>query len=1366
MVAALLASSAPAQASFTRHFLRQITRAENLPGPPETLNTKPCTEAEAAAPGSPCLNPSQVGVNAENDLLVENNTSAGGAIDKLASAPAGNGFIPPPESGSLPGAFGRRTETCFMAECTVYVTESGGTATAVKRFKKVGLGEEPDEFTCGAACASYVKGNEIVGRPSGTGCGESFAQFADGEVRDPTVDSKGDIYVRVPPCNSVFEYEASGKYLQAFDVGTNPEVPTLGPELGRGETQGIALDPISGHLLVSVFGLLPVAGGKKVGAVDEFDRETGKFVDQLTQTSEGGRVQDAGSLAVDSLGDVYLADPEQRVVDVWESGAYFPTVKLGATTGRTETSAVLTGSVDPEQEGNSPKASVTECFFQYVPQKQYEEEKGSFTGVTVQQEASCVPAAGSIKEAGVTAVSAKLTGLQAGVTYRYRLVATTDKTKNGGTSDSEALAFTAPHAPEVISSAAQNVSSTFADLHAQINPLGAATSYHFEYDTRAYAAGEGPHGTTIPVPDATIGEGGPTGSAAEAVLQHIGPLTPATTYYFRVVAVNEAGSTVGPDRAFTTLAEARPGLPDNRGYEIVTPIDKQGGSDMFDEPVDPNGNVEDKHSGGVPSETGEAFLFKTESTFGEFPFGLGGDYVFRREPANGKWSFTSLASPSLGVQGPVNGVVFDPADFSRVAFNDGLGTQVGEQGIHVANLLGPPGAGGLCQGMGTLQAAVSLGCYLKLYEGTTAVHAHPTTEGSDTTFVGGSQDLEHVILESKSAATCPDPLAAAEKVTHGNVLCESTGGYETLEDGEVRPALQLVNLAPGSESTPTSTCGAAIAAGGPAFGSAHNAVSGDGSRVFFTSPDPPEATAPVSGPGCWNGDPNERGEGVPVHAPQLYARVETGDGAHEVLDVSEPEPGVTETGGPGGLPLQYPAVYVGASADGSKVFFLTRTWMTQNHPEGHDSELYECEIPLEEGPPACKLSRVSVPIHEAGKPGAGTGAQALFVPAVSADASTVYFTAFSVLAPGSTRYTPEVKEGTAEVKEGTAEVKEGTVNLYRYDTLSGTTSYVAPVDVNDYTDEPECAPGIPIRSGLGGIGPCSLVDWYTTPDGRYLLFGASTSIEGYNAVAGGCAEHYLPFTQGLVDGRCSELYRYSAAAAERGEPAVVCVSCGSSGADSAGNAEFARSGAFFGPASGAVRAMSNDGSYVFFDTLAPLVPQATNHTLDTYEWHEGRVSLIGSGTDPAPTFFLGYSPYEYTPAGASKPVKVEGGNVFIGTHAKLLPQVTNSVGNIYDARVCESESPCIAPPAGETAQCEGGACQTPPALPLFQSPATNTLSSSGNITAEPSAPKPKAKPKPKCKKVKKRGKEKTVCAGPEKKAKAKKSAHTNRRASR
>ena len=54
-------------------------------------------------------------------------------------------------------------------------------------------------------------------------------------------------------------------------------------------------------------------------------------------------------------------------------------------------------------------------------------------------------------------------------------------------------------------------------------------------------------------------------------------LQPATTYYYRVMATNARGSAVGdpqPD-TFTTLPSPA-GLPDGRGWELVSPADKHG----------------------------------------------------------------------------------------------------------------------------------------------------------------------------------------------------------------------------------------------------------------------------------------------------------------------------------------------------------------------------------------------------------------------------------------------------------------------------------------------------------------------------------------------------------------------------------------------------------------------------------------------------------------------------------------------------------------------------------------------------------------------------------------------------------------------
>ena len=158
------------------------------------------------------------------------------------------------------------------------------------------------------------------------------------------------------------------------------------------------------------------------------------------------------------------------------------------------------------------------------------------------------------------------------------------------------------------------------------------------------------------------------------------------------------------------------------------------------------------------------------------------------------------------------------------------------------------------------------------------------------------------------------------------VLCCANGpvAMKLCQTAKSSPRYRLVNVAPGEEAQPASECGAslgleAVQEGG---GLAHNAVSENGSRVFFTAPDPAAAN---KGKGCWNGSTAEEEGQAPVNAPQLYARIETGEGSHEVLEVSAPEEGVKEAGH---APVRYPAIYTGASTDGSKVFFLTRTELT------------------------------------------------------------------------------------------------------------------------------------------------------------------------------------------------------------------------------------------------------------------------------------------------------------------------------------------------------------------------------------------------------------------------------------------------------
>ena len=168
------------------------------------------------------------------------------------------------------------------SECFVYVSLRG-TDPTVHAVKKLNSRGQPVAFAYATACAQdnckYVNGNELNGRPAGTGCGDTFT-LTEHPAAD-AVDAEGNIYVAVPPCARIFEYRASGEYVQAFEL-EREEVPRLEGQVGLPE--GIAVNPVSNHLLVVV--TADRHNGTTAHALYEFDTETGEFVSEITEASE------------------------------------------------------------------------------------------------------------------------------------------------------------------------------------------------------------------------------------------------------------------------------------------------------------------------------------------------------------------------------------------------------------------------------------------------------------------------------------------------------------------------------------------------------------------------------------------------------------------------------------------------------------------------------------------------------------------------------------------------------------------------------------------------------------------------------------------------------------------------------------------------------------------------------------------------------------------------------------------------------------------------------------------------------------------------------------------------------------------------
>ena len=100
-----------------------------------------------------------------------------------------------------------------------------------------------------------------------------------------------------------------------------------------------------------------------------------------------------------------------------------------------------------------------------------------------------------------------------------------------------------PAPPTATTEAATEITPTTAQLNGSVDPDGADTHYYFEYGpTTSY-------GNTIPAsPGMDLG----SGTSPIHTWNVIGGLQPGTTYHYRVVASNVAGTPESADRTFTT----------------------------------------------------------------------------------------------------------------------------------------------------------------------------------------------------------------------------------------------------------------------------------------------------------------------------------------------------------------------------------------------------------------------------------------------------------------------------------------------------------------------------------------------------------------------------------------------------------------------------------------------------------------------------------------------------------------------------------------------------------------------------------------------------------------------------------------------
>jgi sugar lactone lactonase YvrE len=141
-----------------------------------------------------------------------------------------------------------------------------------------------------------------------------------------------------------------------------------------------------------------------------------------------------------------------------------------------------------------------------------------------------------------TDVSAELNGLSPFTVYHYRLVAARSDSE-GLDSYGKELTFTpgATSPPGVGGTGASAVTPTSAQLHAEVNPMSAPTTYLFDYGPTSQ------YGQQTPASE-SIGED----ETDHTVSTQLSGLTPGAVYHFRAVAINLNGVTNGPDQIFAT----------------------------------------------------------------------------------------------------------------------------------------------------------------------------------------------------------------------------------------------------------------------------------------------------------------------------------------------------------------------------------------------------------------------------------------------------------------------------------------------------------------------------------------------------------------------------------------------------------------------------------------------------------------------------------------------------------------------------------------------------------------------------------------------------------------------------------------------
>jgi hypothetical protein len=356
-----------------------------------------------------------------------------------------------------------------------------------------------------------LRGNEEVKEYSSAGVFLGSFKVLPNPLDSVAVDSAGDVYV-----------DQEGGEVKEYPAGKRTEPVTI---VGTG-ANAVAVDQATGDVFISE------SGGQEIGEYEP----GGTLIEAFGQGSLGAQ----GSFGIglnETTHGLYASNRAEGLTAIFSLVPPSPPqVENEGATGVAQTTATLTGSVNPEHE------TPTACAFHYALNEPLLASSPSV--------AECTPAASELGSGNTpVAVSANLEGLAANTVYYYRLTASNPT----GPAEGPIHEFlTLPDPPAVNTGEASELAPYTAVINATVNPNAAGhaaqddTTYRFQYSTdetftsqTALAdAGEG----TSPIPVHAQLEG----------------LAPDTTYHYRVLATNNntgtPQTTTGEPKTFTTVA--------------------------------------------------------------------------------------------------------------------------------------------------------------------------------------------------------------------------------------------------------------------------------------------------------------------------------------------------------------------------------------------------------------------------------------------------------------------------------------------------------------------------------------------------------------------------------------------------------------------------------------------------------------------------------------------------------------------------------------------------------------------------------------------------------------------------------------------